>query len=246
MLRAQLQVTDQDARSISATKGQEYHGQVAHTVDGRAYVYATAGASNLLPGKLTVAPATTANHTNQTGVAYAVGTTSLTYTVGATAAAANLYASGYFSVNDTGTTGVNVYRIKTNTVVASGGGSITVALFDDEGLTVATTTASKFSLYNSPFNFTIVAPGDSSAYQATGVPNVAVTATYSYWSQTAGYAAVLNDSTAVTKNAAAILSASVAGAATIDVSSDVLQRLGYAPELTVAAKYYPLVLTIQQ
>lgn len=245
MLRARQQIFDQDARSISATKGSEYLGSVANTLDGRSYVYATAGASNLLPGKLTIAPATTANHTNQTGVAYPVGTTQLTFNIGGTAAAAGLYSGGYLSVNDTATTGINVYRIRSNTVSA-GSAPITVTLEPDEGLTVATTTASKFSLYNSPFNFTIVAPGDSSAYQCSGVPNVAVTATYFYWSQTAGYAAVLNDSTAVTKNAAAILSAATAGAATIDVNSDVFQRIGYAPELTVAAKYYPLVLTIQQ
>lgn len=245
MLRAQLQVTDQDARSISATKGQEYHGQVAHTVDGRAYVYATAGASNLAAGLMTIAPATTANHIVQTGTANAVGTTSVTYTVGATAAAANLYASGYFAVQDTATTGINTYRIKSNTVVASGGGSITVALFDDEGLTVATTTASKFSLYPSPFNFTIVAPGDSSAYQSSGVPNVAVTATYSYWSQTAGYTTVLSDGI-VAKNVSAILSPSVSGAVVTDATTGIVTRVGYAPEATVSTKYNPVVLTIQQ
>lgn len=245
MLRSQLQVTDQDARSISAVKGQEYLGQVAHTMDGRAYVYSIAGASNLLPGKATAAPATTANHTNQTGVAYPVGTTSLTFTVGATAAAANLYAAGYLAVNDTATTGVNVYRVRSNTVVAAGGGLITVALEPDEGLTVATTTASKFSLYNSPFNFTIVAPGSSSSFQITGVPNVAVTATYAYWSQTAGYAAVLSDGI-IAKNVAAIASPSVAGALVTEGTSGIVQRVAFAPEATVDAKYYPLVLTIQQ
>lgn len=244
MLRAQLQVTDQDARSISPTKGQEYIGQVAHTLDGRAYVYSVAGASNLSAGKVTAAPATTANHTNQTGVAYPVGTTSLTYTIGGTAAAVNLYAGGYFAVNDTATTGINVYRIRSNTVSA-GSATITVVLEPDEGLTVATTTASKFSLYNSPFNFTIVAPGSSSAFQITGVPNVAVTATYAYWSQTAGYAAVLSDGI-IAKNTAAIASPSVAGALVTEGTSGIVQRVAFAPEATVDAKYYPLVLTIQQ
>lgn len=244
MLRAQLQIFDQDARSISAVKGQEYHGQVGHTLDGRTYVYSTAGASNLAAGKVNIAPATTANHVNQTGVAYAIGTTSVTFTIGGTAAAANLYAGGYFCVNDTSTTGINVYRIKSNTVSA-GSATITVVLEPDEGLTVATTTASKFSLYNSPYNFTIVAPGDSSAYQANGVSNVAVTATYSYWSQTAGYCAVLSDG-AIAKNVSAILSPSVAGALVTEGTSGIVQRIGYAPELTVTAKYYPVVLTIQQ
>lgn len=244
MLRSQLQITDQDARSISAVKGQEYHGQVAHTLDGRAYVYATAGASNLAAGKVNIPVATTANHVNQTGTANAVGVTSVTFTIGATAAAANLYAAGYLAVNDTATTGINVYRIKTNTVVAAGGGAITVALFDDEPLTVATTTASKFSLYPSPFNGTVVATA-SSSLQANGVANVAVTATYAYWSQTAGYCAVLSDGI-IAKNVAGILSPSVGGAVVTEGTSGIVQRIAYAPEATVDAKYYPLVLTIQQ
>lgn len=244
MLRAQLQITDQDARSISAVKGQEYLGQVAHTLDGRAYTYAVAGASNLSAGKVTTAPATTANHVNQTGVAYAIGTTQLTFSIGGTAAAANLYGGGYFCVNDTATTGINVYRIRTNTISA-GSAPITVTLESDEGLTVATTTASKFSLYNSPFNFTIIAPGSSSSFQITGVPNVAVTATYAYWSQTAGYAAVLSDGI-IAKNVSAIASPSVAGALVTEGTSGIVQRVAFAPEATVDAKYYPLVLTIQQ
>lgn len=243
MLRSQLQITDQDARSISAVKGQEYHGQVAHTLDGRAYVYATAGASNLAAGKVNIPAATTANHVNQTGVAYPVGTTSLTYTIGGTATTLNQYGGGYLAINDTATTGINVYRIKSNTVSA-GSALVTVTLFDDEPLTVATTTASKFSLYPSPYNFTVVATA-SSSLQANGVANVAVTATYSYWSQTAGYCAVLSDGV-IAKNVAGILSPSLAGAVVTEGTSGVVQRIAYAPEATVDQKYYPLVLTIQQ
>lgn len=246
MLRAQIQITDQDARSINANKGSEYIGQVAHTVDGRTFVYSIAGASNLAAGLLTIAPASTANHIDQTGTANAVGTAQITYTLGATAAAAGLYSGGYFSVAETATTGIITSRIRTNTLANSANSySVTVTLEPDEGLPVATTTASKFSLLPSPYNFTIVAPGDSSSYQTSGVPNVAVTATYSYWSQTSGYATVLSDGI-IAKNVAAILSPSVSGAVVTDSTSGIVNRIGYAPEATVSAKYYPVVLTIQQ
>lgn len=243
MLRSQLQITDQDARTISATKGQEYIGQVAHTLDGRTYVYAIAGGTNLAAGKVNIPTNTTANHVNQTGVAYAVGTTQLTFSIGGTAATAGQYGGGYFCVNDTATTGIGSYRIRTNTLSA-GSAPITVTLEPDEGLTVATTTASKFSLYPSPYNFTVVATA-SSSLQANGVANVAVTATYAYWSQTAGYCAVLSDGV-IAKNVAGILSPSVGGAIVTESTSGIVQRIAYAPEATVDAKYYPLVLTIQQ
>lgn len=244
MLRAQLQITDQDARTIQTTPGNEYSGQTAYTKDGRVYVYSTAGASNLLAANLTIPAATTANHVNQTGTANAVGSTSITYTLGATDAAQDLYAGGYFAVNDTATQ-ANVYRIKSNTLSnAANSRAITVVLDTDEPLTVATTTSSKFSLYPPPYKNLIQSPGDSAAYQVAGVPNVAVTATYAYWSQVGGYAAVLSDGI-IGKGSGAIVSTGTAGAAVVEGTSTVTQRIGFAPEATVSAKWYPLVLTIR-
>lgn len=242
MLRAPLQITDQDARTINAVKGNQYSGQTGYTLDGRAYVYGTAGAADLAVGKVNIPAATTSNHVNQTGVAFAIGTTSITYTVGATDAAANLYAGGYFSVNDG--TGVASYRIKSNTLSNSANSrSITIILESDEGLTIATTTSSKFSLYPSPYLNQIVATA-SSSLQASGVANVLVTATYAFWAQTSGYAAVLSDGI-IAKNVAGILSPSVGGAVVTEGTSGIVQRIAYAPEATVDAKYYPLVLTIR-
>lgn len=244
MLRNQITITDQDARSIQSIAGNEYSGQTAYTLDGRAYVYSQNGAVDLVPGKMNIPVATTSNHVNQTGTANAIGTTSIAYTVGATDAALNQYAGGYFSVNDTATTGVNLYRIKGNTVSNSGNSrAITVTLFDDEPLTVATTTASKFSLYPSPYKGLVVATA-SSSLQAAGVSNVTVTANYWFWTQTAGYAAVLSDGV-IAKNVAGILSPSVGGAVVTEGTSGIVNRLGYAPEATVDAKYYPFVLNIR-
>lgn len=242
MLRSQIQITDQDARTISATKGQEYRGQRAYTLDGRTYVYTIAGAVDLAAGKVNIPAATTSNHVNQTGTVNPIGTTSITYTLGATDAAADLYSGGYFSVNDG--PGPNVYRIRSNTLSNSANSrSVTVILESDEGLTIATTASSKFSLYPGPYANNIVATA-SSSLQASGVSNVLVTATYAYWSQTSGYAAVLSDGI-IAKNVAGILSPSVGGAVVTEGTSGIVQRIAYAPEATVDAKYYPLVLTIE-
>lgn len=242
MLRADIQITDQDARTIQAKKGAEYTGQRARTLDGRTYAYGVAGAADLAPGKVGIPAATTSNHVNQTGTANAIGVTQITYTLGATDAAADLYAGGYFSVNDG--TGPASYRIKSNTLSnAANSRAVTVTLESDEGLTVATTTSSKFSLYPAPYNNVVVATA-SSSLQAVGVPNVTVTATYAYWAQVAGYAAVLSDGI-IAKNVAGILSPSVGGAIVTEATTGIVQRIAYAPEATVDAKYYPLVLTIE-
>lgn len=244
MLRSQISITDQDARSIQSTAGNEYSGQTANTLDGRTYVYSQNGAVDLVPGKMNIPVATTSNHINQTGTANAIGTTTITYTVGATDIAVNQYAGGYFAINDTATTGVNLYRIKGNSISnAAGSRAVTITLFDDEPLIVATTTASKFSLYPSPYKGLVVATA-SSSLQAAGVSNITVTASYWFWTQTAGYATVLSDGV-IAKNVSGILSPSVGGAVVTEGTSGVVQRIAYAPEATVDAKYYPLVLTIR-
>lgn len=241
MLAARQQIYDQDARTVflNANSGAQALGQVAETTDGRVYQYTRAGAVSLAAGLLTQTSATTANHITQTGTANAIGTTAITYTIGATAATLDQYAQGYFAV--TVGPGQNIYQIVGNTVVASGGGSITVTLEDP--LTVATTTSSKFTLMPHPNADSIVTPGSGSALPCNGVPNVAVTATYYYWSQIGGYAAVLADG-AITKATGAVTSLSVSGAAAIETTSTIVQRIGYSPELTVTTAYWPLVLTI--
>lgn len=242
MLAARQQIYDQDARTVflNANPGQEVLGQIAETPDGRVYQYTRAGAANLAAGLLTQTSATTANDITQTGTVNAIGSTSITYTVGATAVTQDQFAGGYFAV--TVGPGQNVYRILGNTAVASAGGSITVAI-GDTGLTVATSTASKFTLMPHPAADSVVTPGSGNALPCNGVPNIAVTATYYYWSQVGGYAAVLSDG-AITKAVGAVTSLSVSGAAAIETTSTIAQRIGYAPELTVTTAYWPLVLTV--
>lgn len=240
MFTSRMQISDQDVRTTASAKGGAALGQLAETVDGRLFVYALAGATNLAAGKLTQALATTANHVNQTGVAAAVGDTSIAYTLGATAAASDLYADGYFAVNDG--PGPNVYRVVGNTNAASTNSyAVTVKLF--EPLTVATTTSSKFSLYPNPYKSTVLyANSGGPGVPVSGVPNVAVTAANYYWSQVGGLTAVLSDGI-IAKNAEGIPSNAVDGAVETRVDATVVKAVGYAPEATVDQKYYPFVLT---
>lgn len=70
-------------------------GERAVTPDGRSFRYVKAGGTALVPGKLYQAPAEVTNHQNLAPTdAVAIGATSLTVTLGATAATANQYAGG--------------------------------------------------------------------------------------------------------------------------------------------------------
>lgn len=233
------QITDQDAYAVMVNPGAEVLGQVSGTDDGRLWKYSRAGATALVPGLLTNSPSIVANHVTRTMAnSYTIGTQTVLVPIGATAVTTNQYAQGYFVVTDGTGKGITV-GIAGNTASA-GSTTITVTLAD--GLTQATDTTSVAGLYPNLNSATVLAAA-SAAIPVTGVPIVAVPANNYYWSQVAGYASVLQDG-AITKNANAIVSASVQGAATIELAASVTQLVGYAPELTVTTKYSPLVLAI--
>jgi len=239
MISAQIQLTDQDARTVSSARGNARVGQTAATNDGRVYTYGQAGAVALAPGKISVTPAIVANHQNMTPTATAAGANTVTVTLGATAATADQYADGYLTVIVTPGVGVS-YKILGNTAAALST-SCTFTLV--EPIAVALTTTSRVSVTTHPNSALIVAPGDAAAYQSIGVNNVTVAISNYGWFQTRGYCSVLSAGI-ITKGANAIVSASVAGAATINLAASVTQVVGYAPEATVDTQYQPLFLTV--
>lgn len=240
MLASTIQITDQDARSLSSTQGGEKLGQLAITPGGRVYAYSRNGAVDLAAGKVTATPAVVANHINRTGVVYSIGTQQVVFAVGATAVTADQYRDGLFVVNVG--PGQNAYSVSGNTA-ANSSGSPTVTLSDP--LTIATTTSSKFSLYKSWQADVVVAPsGTGVSQQVAGVPNVLVTAGYYFWNQVGGYCAVLSDGV-IAKNAGAIASDAVDGALETEAAGTVTQRVGYAPEATVDTEYRPVCLTLR-
>lgn len=238
MLSAQIQLTDQDARSISSARGSAKIGQTASTADGRKYAYAQAGGSTLAAGKINISAPLVANHINTTAAVTAAGVTQVSVTVGATAVTADQYAGGYLAVDvDPGN---NVYLIVGNTACGSAGTTVVTLA---EPLTVALTGTSRISLYPNQFQ-SIIVSSSAVAFQAAGVANVSLTAANYGWVQVGGYCSVLSDG-AITKNAGAIISDAVAGAVEIEVAGTVTKRVGYAPELTVDTAYRPVVLEIK-
>lgn len=240
MFTQRVSLTNQDARSISSTQLHKL-GTVCETADGRVYRYAVSGGVDLAAGKLNTTVAKVTNHTNNSvATAAAVGDRSVNITLaGATATTAGQYDDGYLVVNDSAGVG-SAYRISGTPVIAgSGTGRINLA----EGIATALTTSSKVSLVPSPWAGSIVSAAAAALF-VNGTNNVLATTLYYYWSQTGGIASVLSDGV-ITKAAGAIVSASVNGAATIELAATVTQRIGVAPEATVDQKYYPIFLTLE-
>lgn len=235
-----ISIFDQDINTTTINPGAEALGQIGTTDDMRAFKYSRAGATTLAPGLLTNAPTIVANHITRTlTTAFTFGTQTILVPIGATAVATNQYAGGYLVVTD-GTGKGQTLGISGNTASA---GSTTITVTLGEGLYQATDTTSVVGLYPNLNSANVLAQA-SAAFPVTGVPLLSVPANNYYWSQVSGYASVLIDASPVTKNANAIVSAATQGAASIQLAASVTQVIGFAPELTVATKYSPLVLGI--
>lgn len=167
-------------------------GERVATNDGRAYRYVLAGGTALVPGKLQQAPAEVTNHQNLTPAAAAIGDTTVTATLGATAATADQYAGGYVMVTVTPGQGYQ-YRIKSHAAVLSGG---VITLVLEDPILVAWTTSTRIDLCASPYSGVIVNPATASS-APIGVAVFAVPAASYGWIQVAGPACVLMDGTGV-------------------------------------------------
>ena len=239
-LAAAIQITDQDIYQQSSTKGSETLGQYAITPGGMTFSYALAGGA-LTAGQLTQPAVVTANYATRTlTTASAQYSNQVTVPLGATAAS-DAFIGFWLVVTDGTGKGQGAYRI-TSSTAATAGNSNTTLLQIRGGLAAALDTTSVVGIYPNQ-ETTVVSHTATSAIPASGAPIINVTSGFWFWNQVGGYASILSDG-AITKNANAIPSASVVGAATINLAATVTAAVGYAPELTVDTKYSPLVLTI--
>jgi hypothetical protein len=230
------EISVQDARTSSTTK-QERLGTQARTADGREYVYVKAGASDLAPGKLVVAKDEVANHKNiAVAAAAAVGDTRVQVTLGATAAAEDLYADGFLTVNDAAGEGIS-YRIASHGAIDSAGtGWINL----DEPVKVALTTSSQVSLH-SVYESVIISATDQANF-ALGVPNVTIGDTEFGWLQTRGHCSVLADEGSAIGTSLTIGTAVAGAVEAVDAAAE--QIVGRQIYLAVDTEYQPVFLEL--
>jgi len=236
------EITSSQSRETSSAQEYEILGTVGETPDGKRYRYAENGGVALAPGKVNVAKADVDNHINRAcDVARAVGATTISATLGATAATAEQYKDGYVVVNDAAGEGIS-YRIRGHAAAASSG-VLTVDLYQDEPIKVALTTSSEVSFISNPWKDVIVSPS-AIAHRVVGVNNVTIALDEFGWLQTRGDCAVLSDGV-IAKGVEGILSDAVDGALETRVDATIVRGIGYASEATVDTEYMNIVLTIE-
>lgn len=199
-------------------------------------------------GKIGLAPAPKTNHHNMAvQAAAAIGATTVSVTLGATASTAQEYAEGYLTINLTPGQGT-VYKVSDQPATSSGQ-TQTLGLSDP--INVALTTSSKANLVHNAWNAVVEAA--VATRRAAGVPLVPVAQSTStvpvyYWAQTNGVASVLADQ-AITLGARLGCSASVAGAVAADSTtygtSSLTTPVGVASIMAgVDTEYRPVFLTV--
>lgn len=212
-------------------------GAMGISDDGRIFRYCKAGGTTLVPGKLQQGPAIVANHQNVACAVAAVDATSVTVTLGATAATANQYAEGLLVINDVDGEGYT-YRIKSHPAANA---SATLVLTLDDPILVALTANSEACLYPNPYNGVIVHPTTPTG-PAVGVPLKAITNAEFGWIQSHGWVSCLNGDADLTVGSAVSPSNATAGA----VENGVIAQgfVGQAGMAGVNTEYRAIFLTI--
>lgn len=257
-LTGSTQIFAQDIFSDTGTTFVPLHklGELGHTPDGRKFRYVsvepssstvtgqTAGAT-LVSGNVIQSSAQVANHLNLTPSAAAIDATTITVTLGATAAFVNQYAGGYAIISTSPGNGY-AYEIKSHPLAAASA-SLVLTLVDK--VKVALTTSSRVDLQRNVYAGVIQAPVTTATGAAIGValhPIPAATTggatgqTYG-WIQTYGVCAALIDGTPAV-GAMVVSTGAAAGGATI--ASSTLQVIGKMLTTGVNAKNNAVFLQI--
>ncbi len=172
---------------------------LGHTLilpDGREYKFTLNDGTVEIAGNLYQSVAPVTNHTNVVAdVVRAIGATAISATLGATAAAVDIYAEGLVHTNDATAEGYS-YRIRRAMTAgaahaaAATSSVLTVNLEPGESVQVALDTTSDVTFTRNRYHATTIHLSPPTA-TLTGVsPGVAAASRF-YWSQTKGYAAVL-------------------------------------------------------
>jgi len=178
--------TSEDQKHQLGTKG--------ISADGRVYRYAQNAGTEIGPGLLCVAPDITALHEDVAVNTFAVGDTTLTVTIGATAIVAGEYEEGFVNIVDE--TGQGIMYGIANCPAHAGTGDVIVRL--SEPVRVAAAAATTVTLIRNKYRDLRVSDVNQ-IDMPVGVMNVTLAADYYGWLQVKGPCSILvdgNDTTA--------------------------------------------------
>lgn len=229
-----------DLWSSSATQRHQLGSRFV-TPDGRVFRYCKAGASNLVAGNVIQASAQDTAHQQLTPAAAAIGARRIVATLGASAAAANLYAEGWAIIDTTPGEGY-AYPISGHAAVLSSG-VITLDLPPDSLVQVALTTSSRVSLQRNPYAGVIQSPVTTLTGAVVGVAAYPITAAQFGWIQTHGPGAVLIAGTPGV-GLAVVVPATAAGAVVVDGAAAATKVVGSMMVTGVDGKIQAVLLNI--
>ena len=167
-------------------------GELIFTNDGRAFKYAKAGATALVPGKLQQASAEdTSNFQNLTVTAPAAGDTSITTTSTVTLTV-NQLAGALLVISTASTNAGQVAKIKSHAAATAA----VVTFYLEDPIVYAPTGTTKIDIVPNPFNGVVVNPTTATS-APVGIAVYKTTAAYFGWLQVQGAAPCLADGTVV-------------------------------------------------
>ena len=202
---------DFGAEKTTNTTKKRALGTILELPDGREFKYVLNGAGAITSGKLASSAAMIGNHDmDLTTAAASVGDTSITVTLGATAATKDQYADGYIYTND-GTGQGQVYRIASNPA-ADGSATLAVTLASNDPVSVALDSTTESGLAVNPYSGVVVSP-TSVTNRTLGVTATDIAANAYGFVQTKGLASVLVSGTVVAGQPLRVAGATLAGAA---------------------------------
>jgi len=204
-------------------------GQLGFDQYGSRYRYVKAGGSNLVTGNLLQEPAEDTNFRSMAAAANsAIGSTSISVTLGGTAVTAGMFDQGELVVESS--TGIGQYfRIKSHTVQTSTTGTCVFEV--DRPVKIAIVSAtSQISVRKNAYNGVIQSPATTQTCGIVGVALYAMTAAYYGWIVSGGDCAVLMDAGTNTANDQQAILPSVGTAGSAEgVGAGV--HLGYCKEV---------------
>lgn len=220
-LTSDPQAAGQPLYTSSAT---QYHklGERLVTEDGRVFRYCQAGAVDLVAGNWIQSPAQIGNHQNLTPSAASIGDTTITVTLGGTAATSGQYNGGQAVVSVTPGLGQAVSIIG-NPAQTNGSGTLTLQL--GEPLRVAWTSSTRVDLVPNQYKGVIQNPVTTLTGSCVGVAVYIIAATEFGWIQRSGLCGALIAGTPAV-GAAIVVPGTAAGAAVVDGAASATNIVG--------------------
>ena len=211
-------------------------GTRAVTTDGRTFRYVKNGATLMATGKAQQAPAQDTENDQLTPSAAAIGATSISVTIGTSAAAANAFAGGWAVIDTTPGQGFSYPIIGHAAIDASTAGTFYLGA----PIEVALTTSSRVTLVPNPYNGVILAPATTLTGAVVGVAVYPIAANEYGWIGVRGSFGTLIAGTPGV-GVAVVLPGSAAGAVVVDGAAAATQVVGAMQVTGVDGKYLPVL-----